>query len=229
MRSRPTPRTMAPTIGLSHGGGGWGPRCVREGREFKTSVRAHGFSEVLLGYGSRTVLRESTSSQPCDGGIGGGVGLACMSWLRRGAMLSSPLTSLLLRAPPRVGSAPRPVAASLARGVSASIGGCARPTAATDAFSARRGFAGAAARRRRRIWSRGAPCRRVFTPDLNASLAANRRLSRREAPPRARTTAAARRCRRCRRCCRCRRCRRLPALLLTASPRGQPATLVCRG
>ena len=56
----------------------------------------------------------ATRPSRVDGGIGGGVGLACMSWLRRGAMLSSPLTSLLLRAPPRVGSAPRPVAASLA-------------------------------------------------------------------------------------------------------------------
>ncbi|ACO67060.1 predicted protein [Micromonas commoda] len=85
-----------------------------------------------------------------------------MSWLRRGAMLSSPLTSLLLRAPPRVGSAPRPVAASLARGVSASIGGCARPTAATDAFSARRGFAGAAARRpARSLTTMGAATKRA--------------------------------------------------------------------
>ena len=85
-----------------------------------------------------------------------------MSWLRRGAMLSSPLTSLLLRAPPRVGSAPRPVAASLARGVSASIGRIARSTAATDAFFARRGSAGAAARRpARSLTTMGAATKRA--------------------------------------------------------------------
>ena len=70
--------------------------------------------------------------------------LTCMSWLRRGATMLT--TSLLLRAPTRVGTAPGPVASSLTRAspqMPASIGASHRVTAATDAFSAARGgFAG---------------------------------------------------------------------------------------
>ena len=70
--------------------------------------------------------------------------LTCMSWLRRGATMLT--TSLLVRAPARVGTAPGPVASSLTRASPpghASIGASHRVTAATDAFSAARGgFAG---------------------------------------------------------------------------------------
>ena len=65
----PTPSAMAPTIGLSHGGVGWGARGVSEKGESSKLRSVPTLSlRGWLGYGSRptrVTLRECNSSQPC--------------------------------------------------------------------------------------------------------------------------------------------------------------------